>query len=85
MLYERYALCEAWRKELSREPFFAPSFLLSFQKNKFKKNFAKMFKRRSSKMLTSVICQVVYKSVNILRDDYLTGGLELKKEWESPL
>ena len=43
-----------------------------------------MFKRRSSKMLTSVICQVAYKSV-ILRDDYLTGGLELKKEWESPL
>ena len=49
-----------------------------------KKNLAKMFKRRSSKMLTLVICQVVYKSV-ILRDDYLTGGLELKKEWESPL
>ena len=26
----------------------------------------------------------ILKSV-ILRDDYLTGGLELKKEWESPL
>lgn len=26
-----------------------------------------------------VICQVVFKSV-ILRDDYLTGGLELEKE-----
>ena len=38
MLFERYALiCEAWRKELSRQPFFAPSFLLLFQKNKFKK------------------------------------------------
>ena len=32
VLYERYALCEAWRKELSREPFFAPSFLLLVQK-----------------------------------------------------
>jgi len=37
VLYERYALiCEAWHKELSREPFFAPSFLLLFQKNKLK-------------------------------------------------
>ena len=79
-IYERYALCEAWRNEFSREPFFAPSFLLLFPKNKLKNtDFSQVVQAKVKQNVNLVICQVVYKSI-ILRDDYLTGGLELKKE-----